>query len=59
MKRISNKKLKSMSPEEQEKYMKDCLDEFNKLGEQLREITQKKVDSEKTIGGNDASDSLS
>ena len=59
MKRISNKKLRSMSPEEQEKLMQDCLDEFNKLGEQLREITQKQVDSGEAVDRNDASDLLS
>ena len=48
-----------MSPEEQEKLMQDCLDEFNKLGEQLREITQKKVDSGEAVDRNDASDLLS
>ena len=46
MRRYTNKELKNMSHEEGEKLVNECLVEFKKLGQQIRNILANDNDSQ-------------
>lgn len=51
MRRISEKRLKAMTPEERDKVAKEAYDEFIELGKKLTEILEK--DNPKQEGMNE------
>ena len=49
VKRYTNKELQSKTPEEREQIIESCVEEFHRLGEQLRDVLEKGSNNKKEI----------
>lgn len=45
MKKYTNKELRSMTPEDQEALVQQCMDENARLGEEIRRLTEQRQET--------------